>query len=1185
MIKAGIYEVVGYRYMYLCMMLLFCVGLSAQENCNNNIDDDGDGMIDCFDPDCCTECIDHYFFDCDTICSALQLKDSIVLRTLWRQTMDWDRRNTPLVGQLSPGQTSVIGLSDSEFSSTANRDILVINGQDGSINRRIMTAAISNYAQSIGMADLNNDGQGEIVVGLSSEAADARRITCYNNTGSILWDSDEPYGYSDADVNMSPQFADFDQDGNAEIYVGNQIFNGQNGNKYGEGGAGNNVGRQSAKNPLYRFYASTAADVLPSGFCADCDGLELIAGNQVYSVNLSTGNITVVAQQADSDFGDGLTSLADMNGDGDLDVVVAQRINDFVNIWVWDPGSGALLSRFTYSYPNPGNLSGGSSVPLLTDIDLDGDVDVVFSTSERLLALANDGSGGLSPAWTVRTNDISGRSGPVAFDFDGNGVPEIVHRGADFLRVIDAADGEVLDSLDCYSPTFFDKAIVADVDNDPGAEIICSCGNELRAFTSGYSQWSNTRPVWNQMHYYNTHIEDNLNVPRYMQSHHLPELNGRYPLNSYLEQYSQPEKPTSDLHFENFEIFCSGGEKFLSVDICNKGDIRVPDNIHISIYTQDPTVNAATPAWSDLVPELLARGECRSYQYAYTIPDNIDTVYLTVNVIPDNSIVDTLDDSDFVALECRYDNNIELFDVSPYHSTTIDLGADTTLCPEESFTLDAGNDHYLYLWSDSSENETFFIDEAGVYALTVTDDCGNTAEDEIMVDYVNLPDPGLPNDSTLCLGDTLIVSTSEYDSVFWYLNNDLICKNCDELLIQALDAGTILMQAWINGCVQRDSFELEITEAPSSRDTVLICPGDSVLVGNEWVRTGTYTNSYNISGPCDSVAITYVMLGEEINFTYTVDTLCQAEEEGSIRFSDLSTGLSINWDDGSSEFNRNDLNESSYGFTIVGEGGCELRDTISVERYPHPISSMRVQTPGCRNDSLGSIELNLISETYEVMLNGNSLGSGNVLLDELDAGSYSITVLYESCRVDTTIIFDDINYDSLLQDTDIEITYGDSVLLGVELSGLVEDPVWDPSNALSCTDCLPAIAFPEGDRTYTLTGVDSLGCPVEKEYRIIVDRQSVFYMPNIFTPNSDGVNDQLVFHSNIPLRSLDQFVLYDRWGEQVMEANNLSGREFQLWEGTFRGRPAPQGVYVYYIRLTDISGKVYELTGDVTLVR
>ena len=93
-------------------------------------------------------------------------------------------------------------------------------------------------------------------------------------------------------------------------------------------------------------------------------------------------------------------------------------------------------------------------------------------------------------------------------------------------------------------------------------------------------------------------------------------------------------------------------------------------------------------------------------------------------------------------------------------------------------------------------------------------------------------------------------------------------------------------------------------------------------------------------------------------------------------------------------------------------------------------------------------------------------------------------------------------------------------------------------------------------------------------------------MPNVFSPNFDGVNDYLKpylsFNSALRIRSMQVF---NRWGGQVYEENTNPGSELVGWDGTFLSKPAEIGVYVFLIILEQQNGELLSLSGDIMLLR
>jgi gliding motility-associated-like protein len=89
-------------------------------------------------------------------------------------------------------------------------------------------------------------------------------------------------------------------------------------------------------------------------------------------------------------------------------------------------------------------------------------------------------------------------------------------------------------------------------------------------------------------------------------------------------------------------------------------------------------------------------------------------------------------------------------------------------------------------------------------------------------------------------------------------------------------------------------------------------------------------------------------------------------------------------------------------------------------------------------------------------------------------------------------------------------------------------------------------------------------------------------LPNTFTPNGDGIND--IFRPFIYryIATIECFI-YDRWGNLIHTSRDLNN----LWDGTYRGQPAPEGTYFYLIQATldTRDQRPFQKSGSLTLLR
>lgn len=122
---------------------------------------------------------------------------------------------------------------------------------------------------------------------------------------------------------------------------------------------------------------------------------------------------------------------------------------------------------------------------------------------------------------------------------------------------------------------------------------------------------------------------------------------------------------------------------------------------------------------------------------------------------------------------------------------------------------------------------------------------------------------------------------------------------------------------------------------------------------------------------------------------------------------------------------------------------------------------------------------------------------------------------------------------------------------------------------------------------YQIYITDTLGC----EFDTMVTIKAIgceLSIPNIFSPNDDGINDE--FKVEVPPNAqigINAITIYDRWGNQVYAPNPHLIDTYPVfsWNGSFRGKKCPPGVYTYRILIRDIENNVDFVFGDLTLIR
>ena len=141
---------------------------------------------------------------------------------------------------------------------------------------------------------------------------------------------------------------------------------------------------------------------------------------------------------------------------------------------------------------------------------------------------------------------------------------------------------------------------------------------------------------------------------------------------------------------------------------------------------------------------------------------------------------------------------------------------------------------------------------------------------------------------------------------------------------------------------------------------------------------------------------------------------------------------------------------------------------------------------------------------------------------------------------------------------------------------------WTPTTNLSASTVQNPTAVLAESTIFTLNVSDGLCSGSDtvliKVYDSICQAPFV-YIPNAFSPNKDGKNDQLYVRGQYIYEFV--FRVYDRWGELVWETNKIN----EGWDGTFRGKLLDPDVYDYYLQVTCVGGLENIIKGNVTLIR
>jgi gliding motility-associated-like protein len=291
-------------------------------------------------------------------------------------------------------------------------------------------------------------------------------------------------------------------------------------------------------------------------------------------------------------------------------------------------------------------------------------------------------------------------------------------------------------------------------------------------------------------------------------------------------------------------------------------------------------------------------------------------------------------------------------------------------------------------------------------------------------------------------------------------------------------------------------------------------------------------------------------------------------------------GTTYSWTPGGSTSQT--LNVSSSGQYIVqvtNAANCVKNDTINVTVNPNADATISSVLPVCSNTSSFNLNAaqsggiwsgNGITNATSGLFSPSIAGAGNAIISYAISGLCGdMDTLYISVLPFPMLTADtinpgcpDFNNGSII----IQANGGTPPYSYLWSNGATIDSIVNLDNGI-----------------YSVTVTDANNCKEVKTVQfdaLVIDCVSpVIYVPNIFSPNGDGQNDNLYIRGQ-GIISFD-FVIFDRWGEKIFETEE----QMQYWDGTFQGKEMPVGVYAYHLKVTLNDSREINKKGNISLVR
>lgn len=475
--------------------------------------------------------------------------------------------------------------------------------------------------------------------------------------------------------------------------------------------------------------------------------------------------------------------------------------------------------------------------------------------------------------------------------------------------------------------------------------------------------------------------------------------------------------------------------------------------------------------------------------------------------------------------------------VNPVPVISITLTGDQWLCPGDSNML-VTTGYPIFTWTgpnvNGSTEDTVWATQPGYYSVSCFETnsfgCTGYANDDIYVQYK--PQPLItmdPSTGLICPNDSVLLICNGTGTYQWQGPAGPIGGNTDSIYVnQAGNYYCILTDTAFCALVSNTALVTQYaTPFLQLLTDSTICPGDSLVI-------------YVVAGPGSVIVWNPPLTGNATQQTITA--------------------------------------AGTYSCTIIS---CGIPTPASV--------TIGISIPVAQITTTGDLTF---CEGGSVLLNGNTGYVNYVWLPDSSIGqNFSATVagLYTlvvtdsfGCKAtDTISVFTYPNSTVTPSVSDTTVCLGEIAILSASGSGNIYWYSSSTSTVILDSGNIYTTNIILADETYYVQTEDS-GCrSVRVPVHAFADDCDTFYVPNVFTPNGDGLND--IFYFTVPDNECFHARIFNRWGRLMYEWNDAA----KGWDGKNQsnGRPVSDGVYYYILYYCNYAMRPLNVRGFLELRR
>ncbi|MDB5197985.1 MAG: hypothetical protein JWP88_2356 [Flaviaesturariibacter sp.] len=272
------------------------------------------------------------------------------------------------------------------------------------------------------------------------------------------------------------------------------------------------------------------------------------------------------------------------------------------------------------------------------------------------------------------------------------------------------------------------------------------------------------------------------------------------------------------------------------------------------------------------------------------------------------------------------------------------------------------------------------------------------------------------------------------------------------------------------------------------------------------------------------------------------------------------------------------FNSGTYYVEMTSTSGCNRTDSTKLVVNAKPIAVVSADTVRlCQGKGELLTASGGVSYTWFPTAGLSRADLASTFASPADTTNYSVVVTGDGgCKDTANVQVNVIPIPKADAGPDKNLLAGESVMLEGRITGAEYTFLWKPDYFINDPSSLRPTVNPPQDTSYILMVTSLLGCGSYSDSVSVHVFQDI-KVPNVFTPNGDGINDRWEIPALVAYHH-HTLLVFNRYGQKVFESRNYT----IPWDGKYNGRSLPVGTYYYIIDLKD---KGAQLSGSIEILR